>query len=56
VPVALSAIVADFASPTQLHIREDARVDWSENVYDPNVLGTGPGLYHCSVILGLLSL
>ena len=50
VPVALSTTVtagtgylADFAGSTTLRIREEARVDWSESVYDPDALGTGVG-------------
>ena len=36
------AYLADF-SQMLLHIREEGRLDWSENIYDPNALGTGVG-------------
>ncbi|MQA13701.1 MAG: phage major capsid protein [Pseudonocardiaceae bacterium] len=49
-PVALSTTVpvgtgylADFAGSTQLRVREDARIDWSENIYDPDRFGAGDG-------------
>ncbi|GEK03508.1 phage major capsid protein [Streptomyces sp. 1-11] len=37
-----SALLADF-SQTRLQVRQDGVLDWSENVYDPNALGTGSG-------------
>ncbi|MFP8882559.1 phage major capsid protein [Streptomyces mangrovi] len=37
-----TAYLADF-SQMRLHIREEGRLDWSENVYDPDALGTGVG-------------
>lgn len=50
VPVVLSTSVAvgtgylaDFTSSTRLHVREEAAVDWSENIWRPDALGTGVG-------------
>jgi hypothetical protein len=50
VPVVVSNAVApgvgfcvDFAGSTELHLREDARLDWSEATYDPNLFGTDDG-------------
>lgn len=48
-PVAVSSAqpigtgwLADWSS-TALHIREDARVDWSENIWRPDAFGAGQG-------------
>lgn len=35
--------LADFTGSTTLKVREEAAIDWSENTYDPNALGTGDG-------------
>ena len=35
--------LVDFAGSTELREREGVRVDWSENVYDPNALGENEG-------------
>lgn len=50
VPVVLSTAatagvgyLADFAGGSELHVREDAVIDWSENLYDPDALGAGIG-------------
>ncbi|MGH3777028.1 MAG: hypothetical protein ACRDRR_15085 [Pseudonocardiaceae bacterium] len=47
-PVELSTTLAvgtgyltDFDTSTRLHIRQEATVDWSKKVYDPNALGAG---------------
>ncbi|MCP9209963.1 phage major capsid protein [Streptomyces cucumeris] len=37
-----TAYLADF-SQMKLQVRQDGVLDWSENVYDPNALGTGSG-------------
>jgi HK97 family phage major capsid protein len=49
-PVAVStslaantAYLVDFAGSTELHLRQDPIVDWSENLYDPDALGAGVG-------------
>ncbi|MPZ66127.1 MAG: hypothetical protein GEU83_11635 [Pseudonocardiaceae bacterium] len=38
-----TAYLVDFAGSTELHMRQDATVDWSENLYDPDALGAGVG-------------
>jgi len=50
VPVALSTAatpgvgwLADFAGSTRLYVRQEATLDWSEGVYDPDALGAGQG-------------
>lgn len=35
--------LADFAGSVELHMREEARIDWNEGSYDPNLLGAGQG-------------
>lgn len=49
-PVAVSTTVepgagylVDFAGSTELRIREEARLDWSENMYRPDAFGAGDG-------------
>ena len=42
VPVG-TGYVGDFAGSTELRIREDARVDWSEDMYSPDRFGAGQG-------------
>jgi len=42
VPVG-SGFLADFAGSTELRIREEARIDWSEHLYSPDQFGTGQG-------------
>jgi HK97 family phage major capsid protein len=37
------AWLADWTGSTKLYVREDARLDWSENTFDPNALGAGVG-------------
>lgn len=37
------AYLADFAGSTKLWVREEARLDWSENVYMSDLLGPGVG-------------
>ncbi|WP_433725758.1 phage major capsid protein [Actinoplanes sp. CA-051413] len=37
------AWLADFEGSTRLWVREEARIDWSEQLYDPNLLGAGQG-------------
>jgi HK97 family phage major capsid protein len=37
------AHLANFRLATELVVAEDVRFDWSENIYDPNALGTGVG-------------
>jgi capsid protein len=50
VPVVVSNAVpagtgycVDFAGSTELHLREDVRIDWSEATYDPNLFATDDG-------------
>lgn len=38
-----AAYLVDFAGSTELHLRQDATVDWSEALYDPDALGVGVG-------------
>lgn len=38
-----TGILGDFATSAVLRVTEQARVDWSENVFDPNALGAGVG-------------
>ncbi|MCD9145788.1 phage major capsid protein [Streptomyces albireticuli] len=38
-----TAYLADFARATRLQVRQEGLLDWSENMYDPNALGTGVG-------------
>ncbi|MDT0270854.1 phage major capsid protein [Streptomyces sp. DSM 44915] len=38
-----AAFLADFATGTRLQVRQEGMLDWSENIYDPNALGTGQG-------------
>lgn len=60
VPVALSTSavvgtgwVADFAGSTELKLREEAVIDWSENLYSPDQFGAGQGgsLSHANQIV-----
>jgi HK97 family phage major capsid protein len=37
------AWLADWTGSTKLYVREEARLDWSENTWDPNALGAGQG-------------
>jgi HK97 family phage major capsid protein len=37
------AWLADFTGSTKLYVREEARLDWSENTWDPDALGSGLG-------------
>ncbi|WP_435245869.1 phage major capsid protein [Streptomyces sp. NRRL F-5630] len=37
-----TAYLADFQQ-MKLQVRQDGTLDWSENIYDPNALGTGQG-------------
>jgi HK97 family phage major capsid protein len=38
-----TAYACDFLGSTRLYVREEMRLDWSENVYDPDALGAGVG-------------
>lgn len=38
-----TAWLADFQGSTKLYLREEVRLDWSENTYDPDALGDGVG-------------
>jgi hypothetical protein len=38
-----TAILGDFRGSSELHLTEEARIDWSEQTYDPNALGAGVG-------------
>ncbi|WP_405645892.1 phage major capsid protein [Streptomyces sp. NBC_00019] len=38
-----TAHLVNFGLATELQLVEDVRLDWSENVYDPNALGAGSG-------------
>ncbi len=35
--------LVDWQAATRLHVLEDGVLDWSENLYDPNALGSGVG-------------
>ena len=36
-------LLGDFAGSAKLYVREEAVVDWSENLYRPDALGVGIG-------------
>ncbi len=38
-----TAWLADFAGSTKLYVREEARLDWSENTFRPDAFGPGEG-------------
>lgn len=35
--------IGDFTGSTELHVREEAVIDWFENIYDPDRFGVGVG-------------
>jgi HK97 family phage major capsid protein len=38
-----TAVLGDWRGAAKLYIREEARLDWSENIYRPDALGAGVG-------------